>query len=399
MDLISNHPYWPIQSGLIRSYPPLRQTVNCDVVVIGGGITGALCAYYLAKDGLDVIVVDKRDVASGSTSASTALIQYELDTHLIELIERFGERSATQIYRASYRAVESLEQLCGRIGECTYTRKPSVYLASQHKDVKKLRKEFQAREVAGLEVEWLDRREIERDFSFTREAAIYSHRGGEVDVYRLTHRLFESTAENGLRIFDRTEVELREAGTGGVTFTTPENFSITAKWAVFATGYEVVKKLGSAIVNLNSSYAFVSEPVESFAGWWQRCLLWETARPYLYFRTTADDRVIVGGEDSRFRNPSARDALVSKKSAKLEKQFRAMFPQIELVPAYAWAGTFGETEDGLPYIGPHPDWPNCFFSLGFGGNGILYSLMAAEIATATLRGNFHEDAHLFAFER
>jgi NADPH-dependent 2,4-dienoyl-CoA reductase/sulfur reductase-like enzyme len=90
MDLISAHPFWPLNSGLIRSYPRLQSDLQCEVLVLGAGITGALCAYHLAKAGMDVAVLDKRDVASGSTSASTAMLQYEIDTPLTGLIGSMG---------------------------------------------------------------------------------------------------------------------------------------------------------------------------------------------------------------------------------------------------------------------------------------------------------------------
>jgi len=399
MNLISNHPYWPIRNGLLHSYPPLRGSVECDVVVIGAGITGALAAYYLTREGFNVVVIDKRDVASGSTSASTALIQYEVDTHLTELRDRYGERRAMRIYQTCHRAVGKLRSLCASIDETTFAWKSSVYLASRRRDVEGLREEHRARRSAGIRVDWLDREEIESRFPFSREAALASDTAAEVDVYRLTHRLLDKAREGGARVYDRTAVELSDATSGGVTFTTTEKETIRANWAVFATGYEVVESLDRSLVNLNSSFAFISEPLDEFPGWWEQCLLWETARPYLYLRTTTDGRIIVGGEDSRFRNPMLRDASIRKKAAKLEKRFRGMFPDIPIEPAYAWAGTFAETSDGLPYIGTLASSPRCFFSLGFGGNGIIYSLIAAEIATARIQGKRHPDAALFQFER
>lgn len=160
-----------------------------------------------------------------------------------------------------------------------------------------------------------------------------------------------------------------------------------------------METLGHRIVNLNSSFAFVSEPVDAFPGWWEKCLLWETARPYLYMRTTADGRVIVGGDDVVYRNPLRRDAAVGNKAAKLEKRFREMFPEIDMQPAYVWAGTFGETKDGLAYIDNIPECRHCFFTLGFGGNGITYSVVAAEIIGDAIHGRTHPDAHLFRFGR
>ncbi len=194
-------------------------------------------------------------------------------------------------------------------------------------------------------------------------------------------------------------MESYEVGPDGLTVATGSGVTARAKWIVFATGYEVVEVLKRDIVNLNSSFAFVSEPLETFPGWWEKCLLWETARPYIYIRTTVDGRAIVGGEDASYRNPLRRDAALKKKAAKLEKRFREMFPAIDLQPAYAWAGTFGETKDGLAYIGSVSELPRCFFTLGFGGNGITYSVIAAEIVRDAIQGRKHPDARLFRFER
>jgi len=116
-------------------------------------------------------------------------------------------------------------------------------------------------------------------------------------------------------------------------------------------------------------------------------------------RTTDDGRAIIGGEDDPFRNPSRRDRLVSKKAGRLARRFTEMFPAIELEIAYAWAGTFGETEDGLASIGSVPELPKCFFALGFGGDGVTYSAVAAEIIRDAIQRRPNAGAHLFRFDR
>jgi glycine/D-amino acid oxidase-like deaminating enzyme len=116
-------------------------------------------------------------------------------------------------------------------------------------------------------------------------------------------------------------------------------------------------------------------------------------------RTTEDGRVIVGGEDASYRSPLRSNAEVGRKAAKLEKRFREMFLEIDMQPAYARAGTFGETKDGLAYIDNTPECRHCFFTLGFGGNGITYSVIAAEIIRAAIQGKTRPDAHLFRLGR
>jgi glycine/D-amino acid oxidase-like deaminating enzyme len=95
----------------------------------------------------------------------------------------------------------------------------------------------------------------------------------------------------------------------------------------------------------------------------------------------------------------ARDRKLDKKCQKLLKRFTTMFPQIPLEVAYSWAGTFGETKDGLAYIGATPDFPNGYFALGYGGNGITYSLIAAEIIRDLLLDKPNRDAEIFRFDR
>lgn len=94
MDLVSPAPFWPMKDGILGSYPPLRQNVTCDVAVLGGGVSGALVAERLSREGLSVVVLDKRHVGAGSTSASTALLQYEIDTPLVDLIKMYGQTDA-----------------------------------------------------------------------------------------------------------------------------------------------------------------------------------------------------------------------------------------------------------------------------------------------------------------
>jgi glycine/D-amino acid oxidase-like deaminating enzyme len=128
-------------------------------------------------------------------------------------------------------------------------------------------------------------------------------------------------------------------------------------------------------------------------------MIWEHADPYLYMRTTDEGRVIVGGEDERFRSPVLRDRLIGKKGERLKDRFGELFPDIDFPIAFAWAGTFGETRDGLAYIGEHRDWPHAYFALGYGGNGITFGLIAAEIIRDSVLGTANDDADLFRFDR
>lgn len=166
-----------------------------------------------------------------------------------------------------------------------------------------------------------------------------------------------------------------------------------------ACGYESQEYLSKKVVDFNSSFAVVSEPFAEPNLWYKNCLIWETARPYLYLRTTNDNRVLIGGKDEPFYNPKKRDALNRKKAAQLTRAFQTRFPDLPFRADFQWAGTFAETQDGLPYIGTVDERPHTYFVMGFGGNGIVFSMLAAEIVRDLLAGKKNQAAKLFGFER
>ena len=127
MDLVSPQPFWPLRNGLLSVYPSLKEDVTCDVVVLGAGISGAFVAECLSREGLDIVVLDKRDVGGGSTSASTALLQYEIDMSLVELSKRIGRRDAEECYRLCHDSIDSIERLVAKLRvECVFQRRKSV---------------------------------------------------------------------------------------------------------------------------------------------------------------------------------------------------------------------------------------------------------------------------------
>jgi len=403
LDLKSGCPYWQIRDGLVAAYPALEADLTCDVAVIGGGITGALVAFHLVEAGAAVIVLDGREMGWGSTSATTALLQYELDPSLDELGSLIGPDAAAECYRAARDGVERVAAIAMALGDvCGLARRSSVYLATRKQDVPTLAREQARRMEAGFDVELWDEAGIQRRFPFTRPAALYTRDAAEIDPYRFTHALLGTASKSGLRAYDRTlvgSIDLDRGGVFPVRLNTERGHHVDARRVVFATGYETEQRLRQPSVKLRSTYALASEPLGGDAPWHERALIWETARPYLYMRTTDDGRIIVGGEDDAFASPARRDRALPTKTARLLRRFTALFPDLAIEPAFAWAGTFAETADGLPFIGAHAEYPNAWFAACYGGNGVPFGAVAGELIRDAWLGRANPRSTLFRFGR
>jgi glycine/D-amino acid oxidase-like deaminating enzyme len=390
-----------MRHGIVHSYPSLYEDLTVDIAIIGGGISGALSAWYLSKAGYKVVVVDRRHIGMGSTAASTALLQYEIDTPLVRLIPKIGEQAAIRSYLMCRQAIDDIGALCNEL-DCTHSfrRVPSFQFASYQKDRQPMREEYLIRKKIGFRLQWLEEKDILEKYGFSKSAGILSKDGAWADAYRLTHALLlKSIRKYGTRVHDHTEAVSIRHTKRGVELLTAQKKKIRAKRLVIACGFESQQYLPMRVQRLRSTYAIVSEPCHQQSFWYKNSLIWETADPYIYMRTTQDNRILLGGKDIFYADAVKRDRLISAKTRALEKTFFKLFPSIPFKTDFSWAGTFATTKDGLPYIGSIRQLPHTYFALGFGGNGTTFSIIAAQIIRDIIGGKKNEDREIFSFDR
>jgi glycine/D-amino acid oxidase-like deaminating enzyme len=372
---------------------------TCDVVVIGAGITGALVADALAAEGLSVLVLDRRAPACGSTASSTALLSSEVDVSLMELSGKIGEASAVRAYQLSAGAIDDLGAVASSLPDpCGFARCPSVCLATQRRQAQVLEQEAALRQRHGLDAEYWSASQVEQTYGFPSHGALRTGAGGVVDPVQLTRALLARAVVRGALLLARTPArDIRQEGSG-LTVSTDRG-ETRARWVVYAMGYEMPAALRAGMVALHTTYALVTEPLEDLGPWGGDCIVWETARPYYYMRQTDDRRVMIGGADTPFKDAAWRDRLMPSRTRRLERQIEKWLPSLETQTAFVWAGTFGDTEDGLPYIGPMADCPQALFALGYGANGITFGAIAAKIIADLCLEKPNPDAELFRLDR
>jgi len=397
-------PLWLDHHGPKRKYPRLRGHLETDIVIVGGGITGAICAYLFADAGVRVALLESGTVARGSTIASTALLMQEPDCDFTDLASRFGRATAREIWKTLGNATRGLAKtikalkLNAGLCECD-----SVYFTLDPDKAKALRKEFNARKAAGLPGRWLTAEALYRMTGIRAQAAIATAGNAQVNPVRACEGFLAAAARRGASVFERSRVRSVTASRSAVEVRTSGG-TISAARIVVATGYATPEFRGLAgRFRMKDTYVVatrrLSRPLT------RRVMAWDTDRPYHYLRWSEDGRLLVGGEDARHRSPKGAGRRMAAAGGRLRTYLARIYPELAGEAAeYAWAGLFAETPDGLPYFGEHSRYPRHLFALGYGGNGMTASFLAARTLVDLYQ---HGDkpaktrgiANLFAFDR
>ena len=378
---------------------PLGRRRSADVLVVGAGISGAMVADALSEAGLRVLVVDRRRPLAGSTSASTALLQYDLDLPLVHLARRIGQERAVRVWRRSKLALDALRERVLRLSiDADCVDRDSLYLDGDVLDPGELRKEAEARRHAGFEVSFLPPRRIAEAYGIRGRSGLLSHGNLAADPRRLAHGFLRAAVARGTTVAWPVEIAKVTPRAAGVRADTADGRTIDARLLVFATGYELPVGVPRAGHSIASTWAIATRP-QPRRLWPGRCFIWEASDPYLYVRTDPAGRVICGGEDEEFADSASRDALLPAKTRTLERKLQALLPGLDARADFAWCGSFGGSTTGTPSIGPVPGLANCYAVLGYGGNGITFSAMAAQVLRSRILGTADPDADLFSFRR
>jgi len=400
MNLNSGQLPWDYTLPNPPAYGALQEDTKCDCLIVGGGMGGAMAAFRIAESGADIILIDKNNVGSGSTHANTGLLQIANDKSLTSCMNTFGEEQGVLFYDLCRKGLQAILELPSQLDiDPQIIPRSSLLYASTPDDVPALHQEYERLRTHGFDTQFWTAEKISSLYSFSKPAALYSTGDAEANPFRTVHGLIAKANAGGVRVYEHTKARHFEYNNDGVVCYT-DNGLIHAKNVIFAMGYETQEMKVDRGAELINTYAVMTRPLKEIPKWHESSLIWETARPYLYFRTTPDRRIIAGGKDEPLTDPERREVRVLSQSQRLLSEIRRLFPEIKDVELeYSWGAVFGSTRDGLPYIGPHPKFPHCYFIEGYGGNGTVYSMIAAELLGDTLAGINRPELELFSLTR
>ena len=397
-DLRSGRQPW--LPGLARPVgETLARDLRCEIAIVGSGITGAMVAEHLTSLGRDVVLIDREREGFGSTSASTAMLQWEIDLPLRRLVGLYGFEAAADVYRRSFSAVAGLIGLAGELAlPCNFLPRDTVYLAAGEVGWRELQEECELRHRAGLPGTLLDHPTLLSRFGFDRAAAIVSPGSAEADPLSLCHALLSVAAARGARLY-RDEAVSFDGTAQSAAVVLASGHVVEANHVVLATGYVMPDCVHSDLHQIASSWAIATVPQAPETLWPGRALVWEASDDYIYCRTTAEGRIVFGGEDEEEDDPARREALAQAKATALRAKLQALLPKAEARISHHWSGAFGKTSDGLPLIGRVPGQPRMLAAYGYGGNGITFSFLASRLLGALVAGEERDWFRHFAIDR
>jgi glycine/D-amino acid oxidase-like deaminating enzyme len=401
-----NTPLWLGRDSIARHvrFPTLSKTLDVDIAIVGGGITGAALAWRFADAGVRVAVIEAAKIGRGSTAASTALLMQEPDTDLAELTRRYGRRRARRIWRLSLRATQDFIGTLARLRiDCDLARRDSIYYAAARDDVRHLRDEYRRRVAAGMDGRWLEGAALFRAVRFDAAAAIRTRGNAQVDPLAACAGLMQAARRAGAYVFEHSPVQAIRTSAHDVRVETQDG-AIRADRVVIATGYATpyFRPL-QARFRMLSTYVVATRPLtpaERRRIGPAAVMLWDTARPYHYARWTHDHRLILGGRDRAAVAERDRRQAIDEGTRGVHADFARLYPALADVEIdYRWEGLFATTPDGLPYIGPHRRYRRHLFALGYGGNGMTFGFLASRLLLDWFRGDRSPDHALFGFSR
>ncbi|GIP16318.1 oxidoreductase [Paenibacillus montaniterrae] len=384
--------YWKLFDYGPVEWPRLSQSLSTKVLIIGGGMSGLLAAYMLHEHQIDFVLVEADEIADGSSLASTGLLQYSNDTMLFQLRQKMSKESADYYYRCCFDAGKKVQQIVANLqheaGDLQYYTRSSMQYSSAAQDVNKLEQEYEALSSIGLPCELWREAQIAEKFPFSKPCGLITHGDAEINPHMLVLKLAQYLSKKGQQIFERSSVNhYKKLENGRYHAVVNEQYSIDADYIIHAVGYQYEQLQQPQLqLTVKRSYVIVTDPVADLSFWHQKMMLWETARPYLYVRTTADSRIMIGGLDETTNHLNHDQGSISLHSQRLLKELKQLFPDLDPQIAFQWNATFIETKDGLPYIGTDPQDPNLLYILGYGGNGTISSVIGAQWAADYISG-------------
>lgn len=389
--------FWLNKNKITNVYPYLSKNMECDVIIVGGGICGAITSYFLAKDGFKVAVIEKNIIGYKNTSLSSACITDFVDDLYIKNSKDTKDNIRRKIFDMKKRANALLDEILVDIQKQEYLKKTDYTLLNNKMFQKGLfRSEANIREELGEKAELLE------DIDYMNTHCAVNVKGGSrmIDAYDFTSKIFEYISSfPNVYIFENTKLKNINANYDYVEITTQNDFKIKASSLILTTGIDSFALSKIPNIEVYRRFSIVTNTNLNK----RMCIKLLNDIP-IYIRNDERGNMIVSGIDTKYiakmENEKYIDMLKKDNARRLVSVISKLFPKTEISKEIGmYSGNIYVTKDNMPIIGEIEDVPNTYINLGVGSSSISQMLIGADILKDAIKGYYKKEMNLFKLTR
>lgn len=368
----------------LPSYPRQRGHLDTDVAIVGGGLTGCATAYALGAAGVKVVLIEADQIGRGGTGSGAGWIADDPGVSFADLEKALGSRSARRAWQAWHRAGLDFAAALRRLNiKCSLEPHGSVTVATSVEQVGRLKREQKARRDAGLEAPLLNARMLGADVALAATAGIRARDGATIDPYRAALGLATAAIERGAQLFERSAATRIRFSRRSVEVQTTGG-TVRAARVVVATGWPT--PLFKALRRhfwFRQTYCALTAPVPARTRLRlgrRDAVVRDTADPPHIVRWTSDDQLLVMGADVESRPGREQHDVLVQRTGQLMYELSTLYPDISgIQPEYGWSAPYARSGDGLPFIGPHRNYPHHLFAFGDASHSATGAYLASRV--------------------
>ena len=385
------------------AFPAFRGTITAPLVIVGGGMTGAMTAYACAAAGLKVIVLEANRIGQGGTARASGMFSSEACESLRDLDARAGRRTARALFAHTRLAPRELAATVKRLGiKADLRLLDALRIVPAGGNDKALRLEAADRVAARLDASWLLPAAIGRQAGAAAAGGVRLRDWGVCDPYRLTLGFMAAAIKRGAKVFERSPVTRIRFDRRRATLAL-ENGSIVTEAAVVCTGEptDLFKALRRHF-RFEERYVVATEPlpaaVRAEVGP-RAAIVCDADRPAHQLWWTSDHRAVFSGANQR--RPAARlvEQTLVQRTGQLMYELSRLYPAISgAAPAFGWGTPLAHSVDDVLCAGTHRNFPHQHLAFGTLHDPVR-AFLASRLLVRSVLGALTAEDEPFSFSR
>jgi glycine/D-amino acid oxidase-like deaminating enzyme len=396
--------FWQADAQLEPTTKPLRGNRQTDIAIIGAGVTGTAAAFWLARAGANVCILEARNVAAAASGRNGGFLATGTTEAYASAVKRHGHERARRMWAFTLTnqeyALNFIRELEDQGWRCYFRRNGTYKLAYSEDELPKILESAKLLTADGWETPVIKREDLPPRLRNIYFGGAFYPSNGEMHPVRYVTGLARLAQQAGATLHEESPVTAIDIQDNGVLLTTPQG-TLFAQKVLLATNAwlpEVGKLLGadwlSNCIAPTRGQVLVTEPVREEI----------TPHPcssdegYQYWRQLPDGRLLIGGWRNRSFETEANtydESIYDGIQSHLEAFVHETLGLPEVGIAYRWAGIMGFTPDSLPLAGQLPGVPHCYICGGYTGHGNAFAIHAAKLVSDLMLGKENRDAELF----